>query len=597
MRCSVCDKVSKQVKRCGRCQKAEYCSKECQVEDWKNRGHKLACKPVEKAQAKESKVKSHQQLMFERENKDTMQGDELEQINSMIETTMLQDPDLAKESNYWFYQKCPNIHLEFKEHLKLMLPDLLEDECFKLLKTAVESAKALHLKELELVRPGSVENIQPEDLLRRLCTNHEEAIQWFFYSPPGDIRKHIDLQGDNIHHSFANFVVLPQIFRAGTTHVSVGFVDLSTLLVAHYQGSGKPVRFVGVEASVFSSAKAMVIIAMLEDQSIDIPSIFQVWFSSCWNAQTLSDFKTAVVKVLEQEGLDSQVKELLQSWESSSVVSIQEARLLWLESIDISILNPVLNATRLGDRVELMSYFLTGQLLNADCGSITMFSSSNLSTFRARDESLFHHLKITDYISLADKETSLVDAASQIVLERIINLKDAVKEKVLKIEILPPAVVSPENAEVITKIAALKPTTIAWGNIVDYMDTKVFHKLAKQCSHSKKTVHIGHSVAWRTVTKGAFALDYPTGPQFRDLLRNTRSSIMGLMNINFLSKHLKNPPLDNPINLADFSFAVQYHNHWTSHFFKGVKQLGDVEEYNYNVFLKAYNVLDLMWSY
>ena len=37
----------KVMKTCSRCGVAYYCSKECQMADWTDRGHQLVCKPIE----------------------------------------------------------------------------------------------------------------------------------------------------------------------------------------------------------------------------------------------------------------------------------------------------------------------------------------------------------------------------------------------------------------------------------------------------------------------------------------------------------------------------------------------------------------------
>ena len=49
--CHVCKKsekdIGKKLKNCARCKSAQYCSRECQVKDWKS-GHKKLCKELQK---------------------------------------------------------------------------------------------------------------------------------------------------------------------------------------------------------------------------------------------------------------------------------------------------------------------------------------------------------------------------------------------------------------------------------------------------------------------------------------------------------------------------------------------------------------------
>ena len=44
--CRHCEKVDKELKRCGKCKMAKYCSNECQLADWPT--HKLVCKKIAK---------------------------------------------------------------------------------------------------------------------------------------------------------------------------------------------------------------------------------------------------------------------------------------------------------------------------------------------------------------------------------------------------------------------------------------------------------------------------------------------------------------------------------------------------------------------
>jgi hypothetical protein len=91
MICQVCGKSSKQMKVCSKCHNAKYCSRECQVEDWQHGGHKEECKAsvepkkMTKKKAGSGKVlkkaekKNMEQFLYEREQENSMQGDDLEQ--------------------------------------------------------------------------------------------------------------------------------------------------------------------------------------------------------------------------------------------------------------------------------------------------------------------------------------------------------------------------------------------------------------------------------------------------------------------------------------------------------------------------------------
>ena len=52
--CAVCGATAqdKNLKRCGKCRSVQYCSREHQVKDWENGGHKQLCKQLRKQQKK-----------------------------------------------------------------------------------------------------------------------------------------------------------------------------------------------------------------------------------------------------------------------------------------------------------------------------------------------------------------------------------------------------------------------------------------------------------------------------------------------------------------------------------------------------------------
>ena len=45
------------MKRCGKCRSVHYCSREHQVKDWENGGHKQLCKQLRKQQKKDEQQK------------------------------------------------------------------------------------------------------------------------------------------------------------------------------------------------------------------------------------------------------------------------------------------------------------------------------------------------------------------------------------------------------------------------------------------------------------------------------------------------------------------------------------------------------------
>jgi hypothetical protein len=67
----------------------------------------------------------------------------------------------------------------------------------------------------------------------------------------------------------------------GSTHVAVGFTDLSTLLHAKFlppedADSDAPLRWVGYELSSYACAKTAVISCMLS-QGAQVDEVLQVW--------------------------------------------------------------------------------------------------------------------------------------------------------------------------------------------------------------------------------------------------------------------------------------------------------------------------------
>ena len=87
------------------------------------------------------------------------------------------------------------------------------------------------------------------------------------------------------------------MFVTGKVHVAVGFVDLSLLLWMDLIPKNSSLfQFVGFELSAINVAKTLAIKAMLDlkDDGNLVDSILQVWYSSCWNQNTLRHFRAGL---------------------------------------------------------------------------------------------------------------------------------------------------------------------------------------------------------------------------------------------------------------------------------------------------------------
>ena len=83
------------------------------------------------------------------------------------------------------------------------------------------------------------------------------------------------------------------------------------------------------------------------------------------------------------------------------------------------------------------------------------------------------------------------------------------------------ATVSSSNKSEVSYISALKPDSMSWSNLCDYIPPPEFHRLARDCSRPS-TEHFMHSMNWIMDTKGAFILDYGSSDRCANLHHASR---------------------------------------------------------------------------
>ena len=145
-------------------------------------------------------------------------------------------------------------------------------------------------------------------------------------------------------------------------------------------------------------------------------------------------------------------------------------------------------------RQALRFYLLTGQLLPAAVGSLTMFSLlPKFKGGRSRNDSCFHSISSR----LLTKRTmehngDFVAGAVSVLRTHIQKLNRLVIGNRVSIMIEDPCIVSLSNPSVVDAIRASCPWTMSWKNCLDYMAIVEFHSLARASSAPRDRVHFGY---------------------------------------------------------------------------------------------------------
>lgn len=498
--------------------------------------------------------------------------------------------------------------------------------CQQLLAHAYETACAIKFHEMNLSREEFI--LTGPDLLKRLSGYSPERIQWYTSSQPGAIDTSVDLDpemikhrpyDDNMFHSFSNSPdQLIKLF-SGTTHIGVGFCDLRLLAVSTiHQHVNGPVRFVGVEMSAYSVAKAYVIYEMLKHSDIiKEESILEVWYSSTWTNGTSDDFIKGVEMVLAtivKNKENEEVIEYLTYWKQTQgkSVSVKQGRRGWLNARAKSkSMSEVACFEKVDNILDMCHYVLTGEILarneNAVAGNVTMFDNSPLCTKKAQNESVYHILEYNRrFTSMFETNRGNISKCiKNLLLQDITNLKSMVLNNRITIELIHGKVV-PTNKKLIKKLSSMHPYSVSWSNCIDYIPKPQFHKMAKQIGNLD-CVHFAYSMNWVMEVFGSMIIDY-AGPQLVDvrkqLLDLAKQSIEMMWKLNGMIDIFRFPPITNAINFGTYPLVTQYGRVWYQHFVSK-KMVGGYAKpcqdafrpLTYSPLNRANTVIDFAWTY
>jgi hypothetical protein len=407
----------------------------------------------------------------------------------------------------------PVFHLEYKKKY----PN--EEKHFQELASLFEEARAEHMRMPEFtIKECRYKSIMDISYIRkRFGFPLNEGLRRKIYCmKPGDIIVEADtIKFEKLaypkalqFHSFTNCSQKKIVLNYGKNYVSIGFVDLSFLKnnqLKSYEDEQDPINIYLYDSCPFVCAKSKIILLMLQDKSITVESIVQVWYSSGWSYQTDKDFVQACNYYLSKfEEEDQDIKTIIRGWSEAPQVPIQKSRDKWLDSV-LPLTVDCYNLLYENDRVDMSRYFVTGELLACDVGSRCMFVIPLKGYQRRRDESFLYS---QDLRTISDNKTSFLSSVVDQVLKEIQITKNTFEEnkRLLNVHIIRNDI-SPAYQDTLAEIKNLDPLAIVWSNLCDYYPKDDFMYMVGYVS-AKHTMHVGHSMNWAQMVFGTEISDY-----------------------------------------------------------------------------------------
>ena len=124
-------------------------------------------------------------------------------------------------------------------------------------------------------------------------------------------------EGKKVQQIFRKCAGYQQVFEFGHSYVSLGFLDLWLLMDGTYLNLDQGVlKFYGFDSNMLAVARSLLVLEMLKAPFEEVCSktILQVWFSSCWDAQTKSQFTSFVEKYLSSKERDQVLQMYAETW-------------------------------------------------------------------------------------------------------------------------------------------------------------------------------------------------------------------------------------------------------------------------------------------
>ncbi len=557
--CSVCSK--KGALRCGKCRAQYYCSKECQVKDWKV--HKKVCSDV-----RENRIYNE---AFSRKSDDL--DETIQELKAMSVIPLSNHIHTIPKYHFEYRDKYPKDVGWYRKLRNMWITFTTQTEA-----RIKEDLDEYVADEAALDRRWGVASGFKE--LRMFLARNPKFGDIFADKP---VLPYGNFFNKKIYDTMKNCPTPPQTFELGETYVAVGFVDMFPLLNAKFipntkDPSKKPMHYFGYDREEIVVAKNMILFYMMA-ANMPLDAILQVWYSSGWSEVTLSNFQMICRVLLANDVIIplkassktpmGRIRRLIQHW-NDTTLSMNSVQILWSQHRHSGMMHALLNLRHKIDRVEYARYLSTGHLFGKDeddykYGNVTMFSlPDGYENMKRMGENFFNTIAVDSL----KYETSITASVTKMLKAGLRTVIDLIKSGSLLCFFISMCICPGEEPSRFTEIQNMNPKQIDWTNVPDYTPLDGFFEVARQCS-GPDTEHLMHFTNWIYYVHGAALLDYGDEKfeMYKKLIPLRRKEYEC---VKALRPFLRQDEyIEWHLNAAEAALALKYRKNYIDFLFKG----------------------------
>jgi hypothetical protein len=508
--------------------------------------------------------------------------------NKLMDIKNYQEPDIEA-----FHDEYSSAYGSEKDH-------------FNMLKEMHYGVTQTYMNEFVVLNTDSDTHVNKEYLLMRFGVLGVDLDKFVKGKDVGDIIKEKNafkqkfLEKDKTQVEFNSFTHVPQfmeyLLTYGKNYAVISPMDLNIILNYTTKGEKQkdgPINIHIFEGCPFSYAKGLIILDMLK-RKVSPHFLIQVWYSSAWSNATDKEFLISCENVIKHLEEQSEAKTILEHWLTSESVPLQDARDKWLKEINIKrhLFYCLKNKK---DRLEVMRYLLTGEILITHVGSRTMFLNPLTNYKRANDENFIHAINLLN-VTFTENSTFLSCVISHLI-KKVKLVQEELEKNTMTVTLFMKEI-CPKEEEYISSLKANNYWIVFWANISDYFSRENFHKMGKAISTSE-TVHSLYSVYWFQEVFGTEIYDFHSSSR-RSLMEKVNYAMeRGFQAISYtsLSNRLREKPIANLQQKYLFTSKIMFKEKWADYYFECLNRSKQLPYLSYFGLTSMDTVIYLTFSY